>query len=164
PDIQKYVIQEKVGSGAWSKVGERPGGSVNFQKAIDKVGTYQYRVSAVRPEVAQSAWATTDPLEVTTTETTATTSGGDGGQAAPARCRGATPDAARRHPHPPSPGCPGPARAAGRRPGHVRLCHADDLPAQAPAGPGARGGRLRRLARPVTRARNRNVRRAHNSG
>jgi len=83
PDIDKYIIQEKVGSGSWSKVGERPRGSTNFQKAIDKVGTYQYRVSAVRPEVAQSGWATTDPLDVTTTETTATTSGGAPGQAPP---------------------------------------------------------------------------------
>jgi hypothetical protein len=80
PDIDKFIIQEKVGTGSWSKVAERPGGSTNFQKAIDKVGTYQYRVAAVRPEVAQSGWATTDPLEVTTTETTATTSG-DPGQA-----------------------------------------------------------------------------------
>jgi hypothetical protein len=77
PDIDKFVIQEKVGSGAWSKAGERPRGSTNFQKPIDKVGTYQYRVAAVRPEVAQSGWATTDPLDVSATPaTTATTSGG----------------------------------------------------------------------------------------
>jgi hypothetical protein len=64
PDVQKYIIQEKRGSGAWEKIGERPHGATSFERQIADVGTYQYRVAAVRPEVAQSGFSETEPLEV----------------------------------------------------------------------------------------------------
>jgi hypothetical protein len=64
PDVQKYVIQEKRGSGGWENVGERPHGANSFEKALSDVGTYQYRVAAVRPEVAQSSFSEGSPLEV----------------------------------------------------------------------------------------------------
>ncbi len=64
PDIQKYIIQEKKGSGGWENVGERPHGASSFDRQVSDVGTYQYRVAAVRPEVAQSGFSETAPLEV----------------------------------------------------------------------------------------------------
>ncbi|MGH9036133.1 MAG: hypothetical protein ACRD0O_10240 [Acidimicrobiia bacterium] len=64
PDIQKYIIQEKKGSGGWDTVGERPHGSTSFDRQIADVGTYQYRVAAVRPEVAQSGFSEAPALEV----------------------------------------------------------------------------------------------------
>lgn len=64
PDIQKYIVQEKVGSGGWADVGERPHGATSFDRQITEVGTYQYRVSAVRPEVAQSGFTEAAALEV----------------------------------------------------------------------------------------------------
>jgi hypothetical protein len=71
PDIQKYVVQEKVGTAAWKKAGETQ--ALSFDRAIEATGTYQYRVSAVRPAptrsdanaVTQSPFATTDPIDVT---------------------------------------------------------------------------------------------------
>jgi hypothetical protein len=64
PDIQKYIIQEKMGSGGWDTVGERPHGATSFDRQLSDVGTYQYRVAAVRPEVAQSGFSEAAPLEV----------------------------------------------------------------------------------------------------
>jgi hypothetical protein len=83
PDVEKYVIQETGDGGkGWAKVGERPGGSTSFQRPIERPGSYQYRVAAVRPAVAQSGWSVTDPLQVATApETTTTTSGGGPAQA-----------------------------------------------------------------------------------
>ena len=64
PDIQKYIIQEKRGSGGWETVGERPHGATSFDRQVLEVGTYQYRVAAVRPEVAQSGFSESPALEV----------------------------------------------------------------------------------------------------
>ncbi|MGH9283737.1 MAG: hypothetical protein ACRD0S_12480, partial [Acidimicrobiales bacterium] len=65
PDIQKYIIQERRGSGGWENVGERPHGASSFDRHVPDVGTYQYRVGAVRPEVAQPAYSDASaPLEV----------------------------------------------------------------------------------------------------
>ena len=64
PDIQKYIIQEKRGSGGWENVGERPQGTTSFDRRLAGVGTYQYRVAAVRPEVAQSGFSESPALEV----------------------------------------------------------------------------------------------------
>jgi hypothetical protein len=64
PDIQKYIIQEKKGSGGWDTVGERPHGATSFDRQLSDVGSYQYRVAAVRPEVAQSGFSESSPLEV----------------------------------------------------------------------------------------------------
>ena len=64
PDIQKYIIQEKRGSGAWETVGERPHGATSFDRQVTEIGTYQYRVAAVRPEVAQSGFSESPALEV----------------------------------------------------------------------------------------------------
>ena len=64
PDIQKYLIQEKKDAGGWENVGERPHGVTSFDRQVPGVGTYQYRVAAVRPEVAQSGFSESPPLEV----------------------------------------------------------------------------------------------------
>ncbi len=64
PDVQKYLIQEKKDSGGWDTIGERPHGATSFERQISDVGTYQYRVAAVRPEVTQSGFSESSPLEV----------------------------------------------------------------------------------------------------
>jgi hypothetical protein len=64
PDVQKYIIQEKKGSGGWENIGERPNGVTSFDRQLSDVGTYQYRVAAVRPEVAQSGFSEAPALEV----------------------------------------------------------------------------------------------------
>ena len=64
PDVNKYVIQEKKGSGGWETVGERPHGATSFDRQILDAGTYQYRVAAARPEVAQSGFSEAPALEV----------------------------------------------------------------------------------------------------
>ena len=81
PDVERYVIEESSDGGkTWSKAGERPAGSTSFQRPIEQPGTYQYRVAALRPEVKQSGWSVTDPLEVAAAPVATTTTGG-GGQA-----------------------------------------------------------------------------------
>jgi hypothetical protein len=81
PDVEKYVIEESGDGGkTWSKAGERPGGSTSFQRPIERPGTYQYRVAALRPEVKQSGWSVTDPLEVAAAPLSPPTTAG-GGQA-----------------------------------------------------------------------------------
>lgn len=64
PDIQKYIIQEKKGSGGWETVGERPHGATSYDRQITDVGTFQYRVAAERPQVAQSGYSEAAPLEI----------------------------------------------------------------------------------------------------
>lgn len=64
PDVTKYLVQEQKDGGAWKDVGERPHGSTSFERYLPEMGTYRYRVAAVRPEVDHSAWTATAPLEV----------------------------------------------------------------------------------------------------
>jgi hypothetical protein len=61
PDIRKYVVEERVGDGNWTGVGERGAGDTSFQRAaLTDGGTYRYRVAAVRSDgrdsLIQSGW------------------------------------------------------------------------------------------------------------
>lgn len=64
PDVSKYLVQEQKDDGAWKDVGERPHGSTSFERYLPEMGSYRYRVAAVRPEVERSPWTATAPLEV----------------------------------------------------------------------------------------------------
>ena len=79
PDIEKYVVQEKVGSGIFKKVGEVPASSLSFERDITRAETYQYRVAAFRPSARPSetsSFATTEPIEVTDVTPPPTTASG----------------------------------------------------------------------------------------
>lgn len=75
PDISEYIIQEKVGDGAWTEVGRRSGAFTTFERPISEPGTYQYQVAAKRPEVSRSDFVATTALEVSPPEAAPTTTG-----------------------------------------------------------------------------------------
>ena len=62
PDIVSYVVQERVGDGAWKSVGQAGGRVTTFTRTLSAPGTYRYQVAALRAggsgnDTVQSAWA-----------------------------------------------------------------------------------------------------------
>lgn len=87
PDVVRYVVQEKIGSGEWQTVGETGRKVTTYTRRLGAPGTYRYQVAALRStgdgdQTVASPWAAPagEPKQVVvaeppkpTTTTTATT-------------------------------------------------------------------------------------------
>jgi hypothetical protein len=86
PDVVRYVVQEKIGSGDWQTVGETGRKVTTYTRKLGAPGTYRYQVAALRSNgegdgTVASPWAApagepkqvvvAEPPKPTTTTTTA---------------------------------------------------------------------------------------------
>ena len=119
PDIQSYLVQERIGDGPWKNVGQAGGKVTSFTRTLSAPGTYRYQVAALRAagtgnDTIQSAWAgpAAEPRQIVVAEpkrpattTTTTPPYADGGSGEPAPPAGPG--------DPAVPGLPGPLDASG---------------------------------------------------
>jgi hypothetical protein len=119
PDITSYVVQERIGDGAWKNVGQAGGKVTTFTRSLAGPGTYRYQVAALRAagsgtDTVQSAWSgpAAEPKQIVvaepkrpeaTTSTTQPAPADSGGDPAPPADPG----------DPTKPGPPPPVFAAG---------------------------------------------------